>query len=203
MYSRRNVFAGLGVSCLVAPAAEIAAAAAGVGQVGRKRQRMPDVELQTHTGAAVRFHSDLIRGRVVAINMMYTQCEGICPMMTANLVRVQSLLKERIGKDIFMYSVTLRPEEDSPETLAEYAKAHGVRPGWTFLTGKPANIEAVRYALGFYDRDPTRDKQADRHTSVVRIGNDTFDRWSMAPALADPAQIVSSILHVVRSEPAA
>ena len=63
----------------------------------------------------------------------------------------------------------------------------------------PQNVEAVRTALGFYDPDPAVDKEAARHIGMVRIGNDRFDRWGMAPALAAPEQILSSIRHLDRS----
>ncbi|MET3441043.1 protein SCO1/2 [Variovorax paradoxus] len=199
MKNRRYVLAGLSAAPLLAfnvpAAADVAAKARG----GR---RIPNVELKTHTGATVKFYDDLVRGKIVAINMMYADCEGICPLMTNNLVRVQERLGNRVGKDIFMYSITIRPEIDTVQDLADYAEMHGVNPGWLFLTGSWQNIELVRYALGFYDPDPKIDKELNRHTGMVRIGNDAYDRWAMAPALAAPEQIVGSILHVDRGRAA-
>lgn len=197
MNTRRYLLAGLGAATLGIVGTR-AARAAGPAPDSRTAQRIPNVELQTHTGKTIRFYDDLIRGKVVVINMMYADCEGLCPPMTNNLVRVQKLLGSRVGTDIFMYSLSLRPEQDTPQALADYAEMHGVDPGWLFLTGERANVERVRYALGFYDPDPTVDKEAARHVGMVRIGNAAFDRWAMAPALAAPAQIVSSILHVDR-----
>jgi protein SCO1/2 len=101
-----------------------------------------------------------------------------------------------------MYSITLRPEQDSPEDLAHYARLHHVQPGWLFLTGSSPDIERLRYALGYYDPDPAIDKQEGRHVGMVRIGNDAFKRWGMAPALANPRQIVSHILHLDKRVPA-
>ncbi|AOF85202.1 SCO1/SenC family protein [Hydrogenophaga sp. RAC07] len=197
MNTRRHLLAGLGVAALGALGTRTAFAAPSAAKP-TAAQRIPNVALRTHTGATVKFYDDLVRGKIVVINMMYADCEGLCPPMTNNLVRVQQLLGKRVGKDIFMYSITLRPEQDTPEDLADYAEMHGVEPGWTFLTGAPQDIERLRYALGFYDPDPNVDKQAARHVGMVRIGNDAFNRWSMAPALALPEQIVSSILHVDR-----
>ncbi|MDM0018341.1 SCO family protein [Variovorax saccharolyticus] len=196
MNNRRYLLAGLGAAALAA--LDTGAIAAEATPATRGGRRIPDVELKTHTGSTVNFYRDLVRGKVVAINMMYADCEGICPLMTNNLVRVQELLGDRIGKDIFMYSITLRPEQDTPRDLAEYAEMHGVHPGWLFLTGTRANVEAVRLALGFFDPDPKVDKESTRHTGMLRIGNDVIDRWGMAPALAAPEQIVNSILHVDR-----
>jgi protein SCO1 len=197
MNTRRTLLAGLGAATLGMLDTRTASAAPGAAK-SRAAQRLPNVALKTHTGETVRFYDDLVRGKIVIINMMYADCEGLCPPMTNNLVRVQQLLGSRVGKDIFMYSITLRPEQDTPENLADYAEMHGVEPGWLFLTGTIPDVERLRYALGFFDPDPKVDKQAARHVGMVRIGNDVFDRWSMAPALAVPEQIVSAILHVDR-----
>ena len=196
MYARRHLLAGIGAASLGAISAR--AVSAPSAPVVQRRQRVPNVELTTHTGIKVRFYDDLIRGKVFAINMMYAMCNDTCPLTTRNLVQVQSLLGGRVGKDIFMYSISVRPEQDSPQDLAHFAKLHGVKPGWLFLTGKPEHVETLRYALGFYDVDPQIDKQAAWHTGMLRIGNDRFDRWAMAPTLAAPEQIVSSIRHVDR-----
>jgi protein SCO1 len=195
MYSRRQLLVGLGSAALGAPGLSTAAR---VTPKSDETRSIPNVPLKTHTGATVSFYDDLIRGKVVAINMMYATCEGICPLMTNNLVRVQALLGKRVGTEIFMYSISLKPEQDSPRALAEYAEMHEVAPGWLFLTGARADIERVRMALGFYDPNPVLDKDTTRHTGMVRIGNDAYQRWSMAPALAEPRQILSAIERVAR-----
>jgi protein SCO1 len=172
-----------------------------VGLAGGRKMELPNVRLKTHLGNTVRFYDDLVRDKLVMINMMYAGCSKSCPPMTQNLVRVQQMLRDRIGRDIFMYSLTLRPEEDQPEDLAHFARLQGVQPGWLFLTGVPREMEALRYALGFYDPDPKVDKEEGRHTGMVRIGNDAFRRWGMAPALADPRQIVAAVMHLDRKPP--
>ena len=169
--------------------------------VARRKNEVPNVQLKTHQGKTVRFYDDLVRDKLVMINMMYAGCNNSCPPMTQNLVRVQKMLGDRIGRDIFMYSLTLRPEQDHPEDLAHYARQHGVQPGWLFLTGAPRDMEQLRFALGFYDPDPKVDKQDGRHTGMVRIGNDPFRRWGMSPALADPRQIVAAVMHLDRKPP--
>ena len=166
-----------------------------------KAEGLPNVALKTHTGKTVRFYDDLVQGKLVVINMMYAGCTNTCPPTTHNLLRVQQMLGDRVGRDIFMYSITLKPEQDSPVDLAAYAKSHAVQPGWLFLTGAPGDIEQLRFALGFYDPDPAVDRQDGRHVGMVRIGNDPYRRWGMAPALADPRQIVSMILHEDRKPP--
>jgi protein SCO1 len=198
---RRNLVGGLAAlgALALATRAQGLEAAQSVPKPARWNQAWPNCALTTHEGRQVKFYDDLIRGKLVVINMMFARCFGICPLMTRNLLNVQSLLGNRVGKEVFMYSVTLRPEEDTPEVLREYAEMHEVKPGWQFLTGAPADIDLVRNKLGFYDPDPAVDRVADTHTGALRIGNDAYKRWAMAPSLAEPRQIVTSILHLDRT----
>jgi protein SCO1 len=159
--------------------------------------RFPDVPLLTHEGRQVRFYSDLVRGRTVLINMMYAQCNDRCPPMTQNLKLVQEALKPRIGRDVFMYSISLLPEHDRPADLAAYMRLHGVGPGWTFLTGAGADVQAVRYALGFYSRDAELDADVGQHTGMVRVGNEPLDRWCMVHALQETGVILEAMAGLV------
>jgi protein SCO1/2 len=152
-----------------------------------------NVEFVDHHGRQVRFYDDLVKDKLVIVNMMYTVCSGICPSNTANLLTVQQALGKRIGRDVHMVSLSLRPEMDSPAALRAYIKQYGIQPGWTFLTGKRASMETVRRKLGFYDTDPIEDSQLSRHTGMLSIGNDKFDRWCMMPALTATHQIVKTV----------
>ena len=157
----------------------------------------PNHVLHTHDGSKVRFYDDLIKGKVVVFNMMYTVCAGICPANTASLLQVQQALGERVGRDVFIYSLTLRPEMDTAEALREYAGRYGAAKGWTFLTGVPAEVEEIRRAMGFYDSDPVADADIANHTGILRIGNDRHDRWLMTPTVIPTRQIVKSILNII------
>ena len=157
------------------------------------RGRIPNVPVQTHEGKTVRFYDDLVRGRIVTVNFMYARCRNICPGMTQNLAAVQRALGARVGRDVFMYSITLEPDEDTPAVLRAYAADHGVRPGWLFLTGTPADVETLRRSLGFVDPDPALDADTSQHIGVVLYGNDALDRWAACPALTDPEEIVKYV----------
>jgi protein SCO1 len=198
MNTRRDLVAGMGAAALGWMGSRSAAAAPSPAR-SAARTSFPNVTLYTHEGKPVKFYDDLIRGKVVALNMMYADCKGNCPLMTSNLLRVQKLLGERVGRDVFMYSLTLQPEVDTPQHLKEYAEMHGVKPGWLFLTGASADVRQLRLSLGFYDPSPIVDADKATHTGMVCIGNDAYDRWTSAPALASPAQIVATINHVDRA----
>jgi protein SCO1 len=161
---------------------------------GPRAKYFPNFLMQTHEGKEVRFYDDLIHGKHVVINMMYADCQGLCPAATSNLIKVHELLKDRIGKDIFMYSITLRPEQDTPKALNDYVKMHGVKPGWQYLTGRPADIEVLRRKLGFVDPDPERDKDKANHIGLIRIGNEVTDMWIAHPVLARPTNILKRII---------
>src|SRR5262249_52281267 len=144
----------------------------------RIRQRyFPNVVLRTQEGNEVRFYDDLVKNKIVTINFFYANCEGICPVVTANLVKVHKLLGDHIGRDIFMNSITLKPEEDTPEVLKMYEKMHGIGPGWRLLTGKAEDIERLRKSLGFTYPNPVIDKDKSQHIGNIRYGNEPLMLW--------------------------
>jgi protein SCO1 len=159
-----------------------------------RRHHLPNIELTAHTGQRVRFYDDLVKDKKVIFNFMYVKCDGICVPVTSNLVRVQKLLGDRVGRDIFMYSITLKPAEDSAEDLRQYAEQHGVGPGWLFLTGTPGDIEHLRRAQGFVNLDPVEDADTSNHIGMVRFGVEALTRWAACPGMANPEHIARSIL---------
>ncbi|HXD31608.1 MAG TPA: SCO family protein [Pyrinomonadaceae bacterium] len=163
----------------------------------RIRQRyFPNLVLTNQLGEKVRLYDDLIKDKIVIFNMMYAKCEGICVPVTRNLVKVQSLIGDRMGKDIFMYSFTLKPEEDTPEHLAHYAHMHKIGPGWSLLTGTSADMESIRRKLGFTDPDPEADKDKKNHIGVIKYGNEALERWGGCPGMSKPAWIVKTVSWV-------
>lgn len=196
MNNRRMLLAGLGSAALL-PVFPSAADSTPVVPGRTRIGYFPNAVLETHEGKKVKFYDDLIKNKVVVINMMYAACTRSCPANTASLVAVQEHLGKRIGRDIFMYSLTLQPDFDNAQALRDYVARYGIKPGWTFLTGKRADMELIRRRLGFYDPDPAVDANPQQHTGMVRIGNERFDRWSMAPAIGPTRQIVHSILNAV------
>lgn len=144
----------------------------------------PNVELITQDGKKVHFFDDLIKGKIVAIDMIYTTCEYACPLETARMAQVQKKLGSRVGSDIFFYSISIDPLHDTPEVLRAYMEKFHVGPGWTFLTGKKEDIDFLSKRLGLYS-DPSINK--DGHLPHLLIGNETTNQWIRGSALDNPA----------------
>jgi protein SCO1/2 len=176
----------------------------GLARAGRAQKLHQDgvewfsnVEVKTHDGRTLRFYDDVLKGKIVLINFFFTECDAICPLMTDNLAHVQGLLGPRVGKDIFLVSISLRPEHDTPEVLAAYARTYGAGPGWLFLTGRRDDIELLRHRLGFVDSDPVQDADLEQHIGTVRIANEPLHRWAMTPALLNPEALVRAVKRVI------
>jgi len=146
------------------------------GDLERARNYFTDTEMTTHEGGKVRFYSDVLSGRVVMINVMYTNCKGACPMLTQKLSRVSRELGDLYANEVHFVSVTNDPERDTPEALAEFASKQGVNlDGWTFLTGPKADIDRVIKKIGLYT------PQFEQHKAMILIGNTRTGHWQKLP----------------------
>lgn len=149
--------------------------------------------LRTQDNKEVRFYDDLIKGKQCVINMMYAECHGACPLVTTVLKRTYRDLKDRMGKDIFFYSISVKPQDDTPAALKHYAKMRNADlPGWYFLTGDPYDIETIRYRL-FNMGHPGIDLDFAMHSGTFRIVNDATNYWGHAGAFASQKNILQRI----------
>lgn len=177
-----------------APAAAAGAEPAAPARTSRNRygaNYFPNVELTTHLGTKVRLYDDLLKGKSVAFNVVFTDCKDVCPLETAMLVQVQKILGARVGKDIFFYSLSIDPERDTPQVLKAYAEKFGVGPGWLFLTGRMEDIKLITKKLGLL-----RDREAetrDGHSAVLVVGDEPTGQWTRKHALDNP-QFLAAML---------
>jgi len=158
----------------------------------------PNIPLITHEGKTVRFFDDLIKDKVVVINFIFTRCPDACPLETARLREVQQILGDRVGDDVFMYSISIDPEYDTPEVLRQYAEKFNAGPGWLFLTGKAADITLLRKKLGLYNEEEEKGGNLQAHTLSLLIGNQKTGRWMKGSPFENPyvlATKVGSWLH--------
>jgi protein SCO1/2 len=173
----------------------LAAAAAG----GRERLPVigpaPPFALTAQDGRKVAL-ADL-RGKVVAVTFIYTQCPDICPLLTQKMAQVQDELGAAFGAKIAFVSITLDPEHDTPAVLKDYAEAWGAKPGaWLFLTGSAAAIRDVtrRYGVFFAKKE---DGSVD-HTQLTSLVDASGQmRVQYLGARFDPEEFRHDLLSLV------
>ena|ERR1044071_7631693 len=153
-----------------------------------------DTELVNQDGKTVRFYSDLLKDKVVVINCFFATCNGACLPLTRNLAKIQELMGDHIGKDLFLISITVDPTMDTPARLKQFAISFKARPGWTFLTGTKTNVDLVQKKLGQYVDDKTS------HNNIFLIGNLRTGLWKKAFGLAKPEELVPIVESVLNDK---
>jgi len=176
-YCLANVLA---VAMLLAGAVSVEAARWG-------KEYVPNVPVVTQDGKTLNFYDDLIKDKIVVLSFIYTSCKDICPLATARLGEAQDKLADRLGRDIFFYSISIEPERDTPQRLKEYADAFHAGPGWLFLTGLPEDIQLIRHKFG--DRRP----DLGDHRNDVVLGNGSSGEWQRENALGDLDHFVGAV----------
>ncbi len=156
-------------------------------RIPRSKLEIPDAHLLTQEGQPVRFYSDMVRGKTVAINFIYTNCAVTCPVLGLNFVALNKRLGERAGKDVFLISVSVDPVADTPAKLKAWGEKIGAGKGWTLLTGDKREVDQVLKSLEVY----VADKQD--HTSFILMGNETRGEWKRLNGLA-PADVLEAEL---------
>jgi protein SCO1 len=153
-----------------------------------------DVELLDQNGKKLRFYSDVLKGKTVVVNAFFTTCTSVCPPMNRNMERIQQVLGDRVGRDVFLVSITVDPEVDTPARLKDYAQKFHAGPGWMFLTGKKENLDWALYKLGQYV------ESKDDHKTIFIIGNEPTGLWKKAFGMANVAELVQVVESVVNDK---
>ena len=151
------------------------------------KMSIPDVELLDQDGRAVRFYTDLVKGKVVVVNFIFTTCTTICPPLGATFARLQKELGARAGRDVHFISISVDPATDTPERLKAWGAKFHAAEGWTLVTGRKPQVDELLRALGAATASP-----AD-HSPTVLIGNDAAGQWTRAYGIARPAVLVGLI----------
>ena len=170
----------------------VPAATSGSGGSVWGADYFPDIPLVTQDGKKVRFFSDLIKDKVVAISFIYTNCPDMCALETARMREVQRILGDRVGRDVFIYSITIDPAHDTPEVLKRYADKFQVGPGWLFLTGTEADTTLLRRKLGVYNEENRVEKLQEHDLSSV-IGNQATGQWMKVSPYENPYVLATQL----------
>lgn len=168
-------------------AATSAKAEAARGLVAFKSP-IPDPALVDQDGRRVRFYTDMIKGKVVVLSFFYTTCTFVCDAQGRNLAGLQARLGDRLGREVFLVSVTRDPATDTPRRLRGWAKAHSVREGWSLLTG---DVKDVSRIVARFISDTVG--PAESHSATVYVGNETTGTWLVTSGLAAPQELLGMI----------
>lgn len=153
------------------------------------REYFTDIPLIDQNGHRWRLYSDLMEDRIVIVSAFFTTCDGVCPVTTAALVKIQDWLGDRLGKDVNILSLTVDPATDTPSRMKAYAEGFHTKPGWYFLTGKRDDLHSALRKFG----QAVQFKE--NHSPIVMIGNLKTGLWKKAMGLAN----IDALLPVVQS----
>jgi protein SCO1/2 len=157
------------------------------------RQHFPNIVLTNQDNKKVRLYDDLIKGKIVVIQFMFSNCERLCPMITPNLVKVQKELEKQSPRTVSIVSISVDPEHDTPAVLKAYAKKFHVQPGWQFLTGRRRDIDWLRRELGLYYPE---DQQFE-HMNMLTVGREPTGQWFTIRALNKPEVIAYTVRQLI------
>ena len=159
-----------------------------------RKMVIPDVEVLDQNGNQLHFYSDLIKGKTVAINFIFTNCTTICPPLAATFARVQREMGDKVGRDVHFISISVDPLTDTPERLKAWGAKFKAGAGWTFVTGDKQEIAKLLSALG------ASVARREDHSPTVIVGNDLKGVWTRTYGLAKTAQMVGLILNVMEGK---
>lgn len=150
---------------------------------GPTAHRFPQVVVTNQNKQKAWFYEELIHDKLVLVNFTSVKGEKHYPIVS-NMVKVQNMIGDRLGKDVFMYTITTDPYHDSPESLKELADAHGAK--WQFLTGEPEEIRDILNGFGI------------RGTinGLAWVGNERTGRWMTKASRQHPLYIAEAVARL-------
>jgi protein SCO1/2 len=153
----------------------------------------PNAELIDQDGQKVRFYDDLIKGKVFAVNFIYTQCKAVCPLETAAMLKIYNQLGDHMGRDVFFYTISIDTERDDPAALKAYARRYKTGPGWLFLTGSATDVKLIQQKLGMYRADRSQAVDLSGHSTNILMGAEKLGQWIKRSPFEEP-QALARIL---------
>jgi protein SCO1/2 len=180
------------------PRAAVAQPAKEGGGTRDARSYFTDTELTTHDGRKVRFYSDVLEGRTVLINVIYTSCKDACPLITQQLNDVRKRIPDLFGKQVFFVTLTSDPKRDTPQALKGFARKQSADvEGWTFLTGRKDRVDHLLKKLGQFS------EEVEGHSTLLIGGNVSTKRWSKIRPDAPPEAIAARLMELAGTSGAA
>ncbi|MFN2168513.1 MAG: SCO family protein [Anaerolineae bacterium] len=202
MESLRKLILVLGIGLVAAPALSLAEATAtapaadAAAAEDKARNYFTDLEVIDQNGKRLRFYSDVLKGRVVLINFIFTNCQDACPLVTHKLNQVRSLMAEVVRDEVWFVSISVDPERDTPEAMKAFAKKQRVDESrWLFLTGPKQNLDFIVKRLGQYTQE------VEAHSTLMLAGNDKTRHWTRVMPMVPPAGVAEQLRALAEESP--
>ena len=163
----------------------------------KARDYFTNLEVIDQDGRKLKFYDDVLKDKVVAINFIFTNCQGACPLMTRHLTVVRDLLGPDVGEKIHFVSISIDPVRDTPAAMKEFAETHDAdQAAWRFVTGKPDDLEAIVTRLGQYTDD------VEAHSTLLLAANVRTAHWTKIPPNVPPNGVVERLRLLVEEDAA-
>lgn len=145
-------------------------------------------EFLTQDGRKVRFYSDVLKGKLVVMNTIFTSCKDACPLITEQMTKVREALGPSFGKDVHFVSISTDPDRDTPQAMKKFARKHKADiPGWTWLTGSKEDITHILKKLGQWSEN------IESHSTVLVAWNFNTDKGRKMLPNAPPEAIATQL----------
>lgn len=142
-----------------------------------------NIQIKDQHGQHFNFFQDLIKNKTVAINFIFTDCTSSCSLSTAIFRQVQN----QLGKKVQLITISVDPENDTPERLLEFSKKFNAQPGWAFVTGEKAAIVGILNRFGVYSPDKNN------HSNLVIAGNEAHHQWIRLYDFPQAEEIIAAL----------
>ncbi|NEX18949.1 SCO family protein [Thiorhodococcus mannitoliphagus] len=162
-------------------------------QRSEQRYALPDRKLVDMNGKETSLLRELDSGKPVIVNFIFTTCTTICPVLSATFSQVQGALGEG-AQDVRMISISIDPEEDTPERLRAYAERYHAGPEWRFFTGNRDDIIAIQKAFEVYHGNKMS------HEPAILLRQTAGDPWVRLDGFASAGDVIKEYQHFQRAD---
>lgn len=159
-----------------------------------------DILLETVSAESYDFEN--MEPKVRLIEFYYTKCPDVCPLTTQRMMHLREMLKEEgvYGKEVEFISVSIDPENDTPERVKKYMDTYAISPdeeGWTFLRGSLEDTKAFAEPFRFRFQDRGTDYIVhDSFTYLIDQENYLIEKFSMGEGF-DKEKVFKRIMRTV------
>lgn len=153
------------------------------GITGPTAYRFPQAIVTDQNKQKAWFYEELIHDKIVLVNFTSVRGEKHYPIIK-NMVKVQDMIGDRLGKDVFMYTISTDSHHDTPENLKQLADENGAK--WQFLTGSPDDIREILNGFGIRGSI----------NGLSWVGNEKTGRWMTKASRQHPLYIAEAVARL-------